>query len=166
MTYGDLAARVDFDMTRASPFSYACNACNRCCRNKAIRVNPYEILRLARHLGLSTTEFLEPNTEAGGTVLRSNESGECVFLGEHGCTVHPDRPLGCRIYPLARWGSGDGGGWFGHLGPDPQDVGVYGKPGTVHHSPHRQGVQPFFAIGDRYGALYAKMLALLERLDT
>jgi hypothetical protein len=29
-----------------------------------------------------------------------------------------------------------------------------------------QGVQPFFEIGDRYGALYAKMLALLERLDS
>src|ERR1700742_2710903 len=89
MTYGDLVARVDFNMTRASPFSYVCNACNRCCRNKAIRANPYEILRLARRLRFSTTEFIERNMEAGGTVLRSNENGNCVFLGEHGCTVHP-----------------------------------------------------------------------------
>jgi hypothetical protein len=29
-----------------------------------------------------------------------------------------------------------------------------------------QGVQPFFDISDRYGALYAKMLALLEHLDS
>jgi hypothetical protein len=29
-------------------FSYVCHACNRCCRNEAIRVSPYEILRLAR----------------------------------------------------------------------------------------------------------------------
>jgi hypothetical protein len=27
-------------------------------------------------------------------------------------------------------------------------------------------VQPLFDVGDRYGALYAKMLALLERLDS
>jgi hypothetical protein len=44
MAYGDLVSRVDFDMKRDSPFSYACHACNRCCRNKAIRVSPYEIL--------------------------------------------------------------------------------------------------------------------------
>jgi Fe-S-cluster containining protein len=69
---------------------------------------------------LSTTEFLERNTEAGGTVLRSNENGNCVFLGEHGCTVHPDRPLACRIYPLARWALADGEESFGHLSPHPQ----------------------------------------------
>ncbi|WP_375789829.1 YkgJ family cysteine cluster protein [Bradyrhizobium sp. Pha-3] len=72
------------------------------CRNKAIRVNPCEILRLARHLGISTTQFIKNHTEAGGTVLRSKEDGDCGFLGERGCSVHPDRPLACRIYPLAR----------------------------------------------------------------
>ena len=30
----------------------------------------------------------------------------------------------------------------------------------------QQGVQPLFDVADRYGALYAKMLALLERLDS
>lgn len=80
MSYGDLVARVDFDMTRESGFSYACHACKRCCRNKAIRVNPYEILRLARRLKMSTTDFIAHNTEAGGTVLRSREDGNCVFL--------------------------------------------------------------------------------------
>ena len=90
MTYGDLVSRVDFDMHRDSAFSYTCHACNRCCHNKAIRVNPYEILRLARYLGLSTTHFIERHTEAGGTVLRPNENGDCDFLGERGCSVHPD----------------------------------------------------------------------------
>ena len=84
MTYGDLVSRVDFDMRRDSAFSYTCHACNRCCRNKAIRVSPYEILRLARYLDLSTTEFIERNTEAGGTVLRTKENGDCGFLGERG----------------------------------------------------------------------------------
>jgi Fe-S-cluster containining protein len=83
-------------------FSYVCHACNRCCRNKAIRVSPYEILRLARHVGISTTQFIESYTEAGGTVLPSKENGDCCFLGERGYSVHPDRPLACRLYPLAR----------------------------------------------------------------
>src|SRR6202163_3878351 len=63
MSYGDLVSRVDFDMRRDSAFSYACHACNRCCRNKAIRVSPYEILRLARYIGISTTQFIENHTE-------------------------------------------------------------------------------------------------------
>jgi hypothetical protein len=53
MSYGDLVSRVNFDMKRDSAFTYACHACNRCCRNKAIRVSPYEILRLARYLTIS-----------------------------------------------------------------------------------------------------------------
>ena len=124
MSYGDLVSRVDFDMRRDSAFSYACHACNRCCRNKAIRVSPYEILRLARYLGLSTTEFIERHTEGGGTVLRTKENSDCGFLGERGCGVHPDRPLACRIYPLARWVSPDGVESFGHLTPHPKTEGV------------------------------------------
>jgi len=163
MAYGDLVARVDFDMTRASPLSYTCHACKRCCRNKAIRVNPYEVLRLARRLGMSTTEFIESKTEAGGTVLRSAEDGNCVFLNERGCSVHPDRPLACRIYPLARWVSAEGKESFGHLTPHPQTEGVYGKAGTVQDYLNHQGVESYFRNSDRYGVLYDKMLAILEK---
>jgi hypothetical protein len=165
MTYGDLLAQVDFNMTRDTAFSYACHACKRCCRNKAIRVNPYEILRLARRLEMSTTQFIERNTEAGGTVLRSRDDGNCVFLGEEGCTVHPDRPLACRIYPLARWVSADGEESFGHLVPHPQTEGVYGKSGTVQDYLSQQGAKPFFEMSDRYGALYTRMVDLLQSLD-
>lgn len=165
MTYGDLVSRVDFDMKRDSVFSYACHACNRCCRNKAIRVSPYEILRLARYLGLSTTEFIERHTEAGGTVLRAKENGDCGFLGEKGCSVHPDRPLACRIYPLARWVTPDGAESFGHLTPHPKTEGRYGKSGTVQDYLDHQQLAPFFEMSDRYGKLYQRMVALLEKLD-
>jgi uncharacterized protein len=165
MSYGDLVSRVDFDMRRESAFSYACHACNRCCRNKAIRVSPYEVLRLACYLGLSTTEFIERHTEAGGTVLRSKENGDCGFLGQRGCTVHPDRPLACRIYPLARWVSSDGVESFGHLMPHPKTEGVYGKSGTVQDYLDQQQLAPFFAMSERYGKLYKKMLGMLEKLD-
>jgi Fe-S-cluster containining protein len=165
MTYGDLVSRVDFDLRRDSAFSYACHACNRCCRNKAIRVSPYEILRLARHLGLSTTEFIERHTEAGGTVLSATESGDCGFLGDRGCTVHPDRPLACRIYPLARWVSPDGVESFGHLTPHPKTDGVYGKSGIVQDYLDQQRLAPFFEMSERYGRLYQRMVDMLEKLD-
>jgi Fe-S-cluster containining protein len=164
MTYGDLVSRVDFDMKRDSAFSYACHACNRCCRNKAIRVSPYEILRLARHLGLSTTEFIERHTEAGGTVLRATENGDCGFLGERGCTVYPERPLACRLYPLARWVTPDGKESFGHLTPHPKTEGIRGTSGTVQDYLDHQQLAPFFEMSERYGRLYQKMVDVLERL--
>lgn len=166
MSYGDLVARVDFDMQRDSAFSYACHACNRCCRNKAIRVTPYEILMLARHIGLSTTDFIAAHTEAGGTVLRSRDNGDCGFLGGRGCSVHPARPLACRIYPLARWVEADGAESFGHLAPHPQTDGVYGRGGIVQDYLDHQDVAPFFALSDRYGALYQRMVALLDKIDS
>jgi Fe-S-cluster containining protein len=165
MAYGDLVSRVDFDMRRDSAFSYACHACNRCCRNKAIRVSPYEILRLARYLGLSTTEFIERHTEAGGTVLRAKENGDCGFLGERGCSVHPDRPLACRIYPLARWVAPDGAESFGHLTPHPKTEGLYGTSGTVQDYLDHQQLAPFFEMSERYGKLYQRMIDMLEKLD-
>jgi uncharacterized protein len=165
MTYGDLVSRVKFDMEHDSPFSYTCHACNRCCRNKAIRVSPYEILRLARYLCISTTQFIENHTEAGGTVLRLKENGDCGFLGERGCSVHPDRPLACRIYPLARWVSPDGVESFGHLTPHPKTEGVYGTLGTVQDYLDQQQLGPFFETSERYGKLYQKMVEILEKLD-
>jgi Fe-S-cluster containining protein len=87
-----------------------------------------------------------------------------VFLDERGCSVHPDRPLACRIYPLARWVDPDGNESFGHLEPHPQTAGVYGDRGTVADYLAGQGLAPYFEMGDRYGVLYDRMVGLLERL--
>ena len=128
-------------------------------------MGPYEALRLARRLGLTTTEFFARHTEAGGTVLQTRDDRSCVFLDERGCSVHPDRPLACRIYPLARWTDPDGNESFGHLEPHPQTAGVYGDKGTVADYLAAQGLAPYFAMGDRYGELYERMVGLLERLE-
>jgi uncharacterized protein len=129
-------------------------------------VGPYEALRLSRRLGISTTEFFARHTEAGGTVLQTRPDDRgCVFLGERGCMVHPDRPLACRLYPLARWISPEGEESFGHLEPHPQTAGVYGTNGTVDAFLTSQGLPPYFAMSDRYGEIYDRMVAVTERLD-
>lgn len=129
-------------------------------------MGPYEALRLSRRLGISTTEFFARHTEAGGTVLQTRPDDRgCVFLGERGCTVHPDRPLACRLYPLARWISPEGEESFGHLEPHPQTAGVYGTNGTVDAFLTSQGLPPYFAMSDRYGEIYDRMVAVTERLD-
>ena len=97
-------------------------------------------------------------------MLRTREDRSCVFLDERGCSVHPDRPLACRLYPLARWVDPDGNESFGHLEPHPQTAGVYGDKGTVADYLAAQGLAPYFAMGDRYGELYERMVELLERL--
>ena len=167
MPYRDTLADVDYALPRDGAFSYRCNACSRCCHNKAIRVGPYEILRLARRLGMTTTAFIEHHTEAGGTVLRMADANDraCIFLTERGCSVHPDRPLACRLYPLARWVGPGGDESFGHLTPHPSTEGRYGTGATVADYLDKQGAAPFFDMGDRYGAIYQRMVDLLESLD-
>src|SRR5450759_4005289 len=122
MAYTDTFDEIDFNLERASPFSYRCNACSRCCHHKGIRVGPYEILRLSRRLGMTTTDFIAQHTEAGGTILRSSDENDsaCIFLTPKGCGVHPDRPVVCRIYPLARWLDPEGRESFGHMTPHPE----------------------------------------------
>jgi len=155
---------VVFDLEWSSPFAYTCNACSRCCYGKAILVGPYEVLRLARNRGLTTTELLAACVEGGGVLLRVRPDGGCVFLTERGCGVHPDRPLACRLYPLGRNIDAQGRERFGHLPPHPQTAGVYGRDGTVGDYLSRQGVEPYFAVGARYAGLYQRMVAVLARL--
>ena len=129
-------------------------------------MGPYEGLRLSRRLGISTTDFFTRFTEAGGTVLQRRKDDQgCVFLGPRGCTVHPDRPLACRLYPLARWISPEGDESFGRLDPHPQTAGVYGTGGTVEGFLASQGLAPYFVMADRYGEIYDRMVAILERVD-
>src|SRR5947209_6745351 len=119
MPYKDTIAEVDFSLQRDSAFSYQCNACSRCCPNKAIRVSSYESLRLVRALGITTTEFIERQTVAGDTVLRMQAKNDaaCIFLAQQGCSVHADRVLVCQLYPLARVSDPDGQESFGLLAP-------------------------------------------------
>jgi uncharacterized protein len=60
---------------------------------------PSDIERLARLSGKSAPEFTVDDEEGGPPRLR-NQNGQCVFLGETGCTVYDARPAGCRLYPL------------------------------------------------------------------
>src|SRR5579862_8761154 len=98
MTRIEIPVMVVSEKARSEAFSYTCGGCGRCCRGNDIRVDPYELARLARNVGVSTTAFQAEYTRDGqGVILnRLEEDGACVFLGEAGCTVYQDRPLACR----------------------------------------------------------------------
>jgi Fe-S-cluster containining protein len=82
----------------------------RCCADINILLTPVDVLRLARRLGMSTTDFLERHTQVPITkdlhlpvvMLRMGEEPDrrCPFVGPEGCSVYEDRPWSCRMYPL------------------------------------------------------------------
>ena len=137
--------------TGTTPFGYICRRCSRCCQHKHIQLDPYEIARLARAKGESTTQFRAAWTVDGqGTILRQKEDGTCVFLGPQGCEVHADRPLVCRLYPLGRHVHSDGSEYFSTLEGHPLSEGEFTKRGTVTDYLETQGARPFMGAADGY----------------
>lgn len=86
---------------------------NTCCHGVDVTLTPYDILRLARRLGMRPREFLARYTvpaiieSADMPVVKlkmgdADGRGPCGLLDEEGCTVYADRPATCRYYPLGR----------------------------------------------------------------
>jgi len=82
---------------------------NACCRNIDIMLTPYDIIRLKKRLGISSTEFLRLYTEpfefgrdsvAGVKYKPKEGTSECQFVSDEGCSVYEDRPTACRYYPI------------------------------------------------------------------
>ncbi|MCX8087107.1 MAG: YkgJ family cysteine cluster protein [Rhodocyclaceae bacterium] len=83
---------------------------NACCANIDITLTPYDIIRLKKRLGLSSTQFLRDYTVPfefekdgiAGVKFRPVEGGTaCRFMTPEGCAVYEDRPTACRYYPVA-----------------------------------------------------------------
>jgi Fe-S-cluster containining protein len=152
---------------RSETFGYVCHRCLKCCHHKRIQLNPYEVARLARNRGVTTSELHTAYTADGaGLYLAQTESGACVFLGSEGCTVHPDRPLACRLYPLGRHTTVDGQEWFSHSETHPQSHGEFTHSGTIADFLLAQGADPYLrAVDDYYSWLCAACENLHEASD-
>ncbi|MES9994567.1 YkgJ family cysteine cluster protein [Desulfovibrio aminophilus] len=150
-------------MSRHLPFSYRCGRCGRCCADMRIQLNPYEVARLARGQGLSTTDFLTRRTSSG-VWLKAGPDGGCVFLGEAGCAAHPDRPLVCRLYPLARHRTTTGGERFACLLPRPGSTGAYGPDGMIEDYLAANDAATFLEEADAWLALFSRAWGLFETL--
>jgi uncharacterized protein len=82
---------------------------NECCKRIDILLTPYDILRLKKRLGITSTEFLQQYTVPyemdghgmpGVKIRTADENPACPFLREEGCSVYEDRPTVCRYYAL------------------------------------------------------------------
>lgn len=66
-------------------------------------------MRLAQAKGMSLQEFRDKHTLASGSILKFNgkpnhtgKSSCGLYEDGLGCSVHPARPLACRLFPLGR----------------------------------------------------------------
>ena len=83
---------------------------NACCRQADVTLAPYDIIRLKKRFGMTSSEFLKQYTVpfrmdrdgTPGVKLKTDETGTCLQLnGDAGCGVYEDRPSVCRYYPVA-----------------------------------------------------------------
>ena len=139
-------------LARKTAFAYRCRACSRCCWNKTIQVNPYELAQLTLALDCNLETLITYHT-VGGNRLRQSTDGRCVFLGEEGCTVHAHRPLVCRLYPLGRIVNTDRER-FVELQPHPRSAGLYGRDGMVDDYLGSQEAEAYMVAADVYFRLY------------
>lgn len=142
--------------TRESAFSYRCHACNKCCHGKGIQVNPYETMRLSGLLRITTTAFRQKYLNQQ-MLKHKPDSDACIFLGENGCTVHKDRPLVCRLYPLGRLRLDTGQEIFTELTPHTESAGEYGTSSTVEGYLQTQEVESYLQAENLYNELITQM---------
>ncbi|PIE72342.1 MAG: zinc/iron-chelating domain-containing protein [Deltaproteobacteria bacterium] len=103
-------------LTKEEQFTFSCHkgvSCfTECCRMLDLILTPYDLLRLRRSTGKTSSELLKDY------VIAEQDEGEafprfylsmvddgrasCVFVSPEGCTVYRDRPGACRAYPLGR----------------------------------------------------------------
>lgn len=80
-----------------------------CCQDVSIVLTPYDVLRMKRARGISSSEFLDKHTISPFTkeqkipavLLKMDpETNKCPFVNENGCSIYAHRPWACRMYPL------------------------------------------------------------------
>lgn len=77
-----------------------CLTCANCCKNYSPRFKPPDVKRIAKHLKMRESEFLD-------TYLRRDEDGDfvvkthpCPFLGtDNYCDIYEVRPSDCHRFP-------------------------------------------------------------------
>ncbi|MCU7958952.1 MAG: YkgJ family cysteine cluster protein [gamma proteobacterium symbiont of Bathyaustriella thionipta] len=100
-------------LTNNSKIKFRCHkgiSCfNACCKQADITLTPYDIIRLKKRFDIDSSELLKKHTVPfqmdgdglPGVKMRTDDSGQCLFMTEEGCSVYEDRPTSCRYYPVA-----------------------------------------------------------------
>ena len=147
-------------MLAQAKFSYVCNRCGLCCRDKVITLSPYDVIRIARAAAINTRAAVVHYTLRRGSVLRFLPDGRCAALDGSHCTIHQGRPLACLLYPLGLERASSAGDLTGverfvRLEPASGSLGIYGTAGTVAEFLDEQRAAPYLHAVARYYPLIA-----------
>jgi Fe-S-cluster containining protein len=97
---------------------FDCKGCGKCCKGRTdLILTPYDVFRIARYLGRTNEEILKsychvyegPSSRL--PIVRATPrppDNSCPFLHNKKCIVHEDKPVVCRVFPLARMSTLDG----------------------------------------------------------
>jgi Fe-S-cluster containining protein len=120
-------------------------------------LSPFDLLRIAREAGVSTSEAIGRFTVRRGSILKFRDDGACVALDGVRCGMHLGRPLACRLYPLGiERDHARGCDKFVTLEAAVGSLGVYGERGTVENFLSAQDVESHLDAN----ALYASLLPI------
>jgi Fe-S-cluster containining protein len=132
-------------------------------------LSPFDLLRIAREAGVSTSEAIARFTIRRGSILKFRDDGACVALDGVRCGVHRGRPLACRLYPLGIEHDRDrGDDKFVTLEAAAGSLGVYGDCGTVDDFLRAQNVGAHLDANASYAALlpiYRERIAATVNFD-
>jgi len=171
-----LQERILADLPRLGPdhaFKFACRpgiSCfNRCCGDVNIFLSPYDVLRMKKRLGMTSSDFLtryallpvHKGMKTPVVMLRMNddEAKSCPFVTDAGCSIYTDRPWPCRMYPLGLAAQKDTpDGWCGerfYFLLREETCEGFGEPRqwTVRDWLDDQGIDAYDAWGEQFKEL-------------
>lgn len=76
-----------------------CTQCANCCRNLDVYLTPDDVSRLAAIVDTSLSHFIDYTKEKYPEECGLFRQKPCHFLEGKRCSIYPDRPESCRIYP-------------------------------------------------------------------
>lgn len=94
-------------------FAFHCTQCGKCCiEREDIMLNPLDLFKASKELGISLREFREKYCEAyiGRNsllpiirLLPTGNKRRCPLLKNGRCMIHNAKPTMCAMYPLGRF---------------------------------------------------------------
>lgn len=72
--------------------SVPCGSCSLCCQKDMVLIHP--------ELGDDPAQYLTKAAPGrpGALMLQHKQNGDCIYLGDSGCTIHARRPAICREF--------------------------------------------------------------------
>ena len=77
--------------------------CTKCCEVSGyVYLTENDLIRMAKHVGMTPRAFERRYVYRTAHLrrLRKPRGGQCHFLTKEGCSVHPVKPVQCRLFPF------------------------------------------------------------------